>query len=506
NYSLNTAQEDTNRLNIQRYKGYSIIDRENRFRPFLLESTMQFQPGEYYNRSEHNQTLNRLISLNTFKFVKNRFETIPDTALLDVFYYLTPMPSKSLRAEIVTINRSNNLNGSQINLTWRHRNFFRGAEQVTFTAYVGSDVQFSGSFSGYNTFRTGAELGFGIPHILIPFRTLKVKGGFTPRTTIRGGYDILKRQELFTLNSYRLEYGYTYKRSLQKTTEVNPVSINYVQAVNVTDKFRQLIHQDTILAKTIQSQFILGSNFQYNYNEVLNGLQKLNNYYFNGIVDVSGNIAGLFTGANFKKGKEQELFGAPFAQYIKTEFDGRYYRKLGLGSSWANRLIVGIGIPYGNSVELPYIKQFFVGGNNSLRGFRSRGVGPGTYFPVNLAVLPDQTGDIKLEMNTEYRPKISGPFYGAVFVDAGNIWLFNDSMYTKRPGGKFTGEFLKQLAVDAGVGLRLDITIFVIRFDIGFPLRIPWEQDPWVVDRIQLNDPGWRRSNIVYNLAIGYPF
>ena len=375
---------------------------------------------------------------------------------------------------------------------------------MNISAYVGSDYQFSGALSGYNTYRTGAELSLAVPHIIIPFRTLRYRGGFAPRSTIRLGYDILNRKSLFTLNSYRFEYGYIARRSIKKTHEFNPIAINYVQALDVTPKFDTLVMKDPILGKTIQSQFILGSNYQYNYNEVVIGLQKINSYYFNGLVDWSGNIAGLITGADYKAGKEKELFGAPFAQYMKFEADGRYYRKIGLNAAWANRLIFGFGYPYGNSVELPYIKQFFVGGNNSLRGFRSRAVGPGTYRSPDAATfIPDQTGDIKLEFNTELRPKISGPLYGAVFFDAGNIWLFNDSNYTNRPGGKFTSKFLSQLAMDAGVGLRLDITIFVIRFDVGFPLRKPWEENQ---SPIRLHDGAWRRENLVYNLAIGYPF
>jgi outer membrane protein insertion porin family len=504
NYSLNTAQEDTSLANAVLQNGYYLVDKQKRFRPGLFQEAMQFDSADLYNRTDHNLTLNRLINLDLFKFVKNRFEQKTDSPKLDVFYYLTPMPSKSLSAEITATTRSNNLNGSEVKFTWKNRNIFRGGEHLSLSAYIGSDYQFSGALSGYNTYRTGAEATLAVPHILIPFRTLRYRGGFSPRTTFRLGYDILNRKSLFTLNSYRLEYGYVAKRSIKKTHEFNPVAINYVQALNVTSKFDSFVKRDPIFAKTIQSQFILGSNYQYNYNEVVNGLQKTNSYFFNGIVDWSGNIAGLATGADYKAGKEKLLFGAPFAQYLKFEADGRFYRKVGFNSSWVNRLILGFGYPYGNSIELPYIKQFFVGGNNSLRGFRSRAVGPGTYRSRDSSTLiPDQTGDIKMEFNTEFRPKISGPLYGAIFLDAGNIWLFNDSTYTKRPGSQFTSKFLSQLALDAGVGLRLDITLFVIRFDVGFPLRKPWEKK---ASPIRLNDGTWRRENIVYNLAIGYPF
>jgi len=317
----------------------------------------------------------------------------------------------------------------------------------------------------------------------------------------------LTRVKLYSLESFRAAYGYLWKESLQKEHEFYPVSITYALPLNVTPTYDSLIHQDTLLARAIQRQFILGSTYQYNYNQLAIGFQPVNAFYFNGILDLSGNIAGLVSGANFKEGNEVKIRNVPFAQYIKMEFDGRYYRKIGLYSSWANRIIVGIGIPYGNSVQLPFIKQFFVGGNNSLRGFRSRSVGPGTYrYPFITNFLPDETGDIKLELNTEFRPRISGPLYGALFLDAGNIWLMNDSNYTHKPGGKFTGKFLNQLAVDAGFGLRLDITLFVIRFDVGFPLRKPWVIPPWVLNQLQLNKQQGRRENIIYNLAIGYPF
>lgn len=509
-YSLNTANTDTLKSHAQFYKGYYIIDKRQRFKPYLFEETMQFKPGDVYNRTEHNLTLARLINLNTFKFVKNRFEEVPstDSAKLDAFYYLTPMPGKSLRAEVTAISRSNNLNGTQLNLSLLNRNLFRSAAQLNFTAYVGSDVQFSGAYRGYNTYRYGAEADFVIPRFVVPFVNLRKTGPYAPRTTLRLGYDILNRKQLFTLNSYRFEYGYTWKKNIQVSQELFPIAISYVQPINTTPAFEQFKLDFPGIQHTVEPQFILGTRYEYLFNQLANGLQPVNAFYFDGVVDVSGNIAGLLTGANAKKGDTVKIYGAPFAQYVKVEADGRYYRKIGLKSTWANRIDIGIGYPYGNSLEVPYIKQFFSGGNNSLRGFRSRSVGPGSYYPTNATnnFLPDQTGDLKLEVNTEFRPHISGPLYGALFVDAGNVWLVNDTSYTHKPGSQFGKNFLNQLAVDAGVGLRLDITIFVIRLDVAFPLRKPWEIPPSVINQINFADQSWRRANIVYNLAIGYPF
>ncbi|HEU0065011.1 MAG TPA: BamA/TamA family outer membrane protein, partial [Flavisolibacter sp.] len=365
----------------------------------------------------------------------------------------------------------------------------------------------------YNTYRTGAELDFVIPRFVAgPFGDIKTDGGYMPRTTIRMGYDILQRNKLYTLNSYRFEYGYTWKPDIRKQHELFPISINYVQPLSITQQYLDLEKQyPGVFERTVMQQFILGSNYQFTYNELADGLQRLNSFYFNGVVDLSGNIAGLITHPNAKIGDTVKIYKAPFSQYFKIELEGRYYRKIALKSSWANRIDFGYGYPYGNSTQLPYIKQFFVGGTNSLRGFRSRSVGPGTYhyiIPANstFKVLPDQTGDVKFEVNTEFRPHLSGPVYGAVFLDAGNIWLINDSIYTQKSGAKFTGKFLSQLAVDVGVGIRFDITLFVIRLDLGFPIRKPWESNPWVMNQINFGNQSWRRENLIYNLGIGYPF
>ena len=520
NYNLNTARQDTNLANAKYYSGYYIIDAKNTFKPKMFERIMLFDPGDVYNRTDHNLTLNRLINLNTFKFVKNRFEVVPgaDSPKLNAYYYLTPMPKKSLRAEITGTQKSNNLTGSEITLSWRNRNAFRGGEEARFSAYIGSEVQTGGSLQGSNTYRTGAELDFTFPRFVVPWFRLNTSGGYVPRTNIRLGYDILNKQKLYSLNQYRIGYGFIWKESLVKQHEFYPISVNYVKPLNITQRYIDSIHQNPIFARSTEQQFILGSTYQFNYNQQAAGLQPINSFYFNGLADVSGNIAGLANGANISKGDTVKVFNTRFAQYIKLEADGRYYRKVGLNTTWANRIILGFGLPYGNSKELPFIKQFFVGGNNSLRGFRSRSVGPGVYHPLTTVngFLPDLTGDIKLEMNTELRPKIYGPLYGAVFIDAGNVWLYNSHITTAdslldppRPGGKFTKDFLKQLAVDVGVGLRLDIQFFVIRLDVAFPVNKPWlkpPEKPWVLPETRFNSKEWRGQNIVYNLAIGYPF
>ncbi|MGV3657343.1 MAG: BamA/TamA family outer membrane protein [Chitinophagaceae bacterium] len=504
-YNLTTASLDTNKANAQFYEGYYIIDRRKRFKPKLFAHAMQFKPGELYNRTDHNLSINRLINLDEFKFVRNRFEPVPDSARLDAYYYLTPHPKKSLRAEVTGTVQSNGFNGSELTVRWRNRNTFGAGEQLTISAYVGAETQAGGqAVTGTNAFRTGAEANFTIPRFIIPFFDVRTRGGFMPRTNIRLGYDILNRREFYSLNQFRGGLGYIWKESLRKQHEFYPININYVQPLNITEKFLDSVARYTFLRRVIDSQFIIGSTYQFTYNQVIEGLQKTNNFFFNGLADFSGNIAGLLTGAS--KENPGTILGRRFNQYIKLEADGRYYRKLGLKSSWANRLLVGYGIPYGNSEQLPYIKQFFAGGTNSIRAFRSRTIGPGSFplLALDKTVFPDQTGDIRLEANTEFRPHISGPLYGALFVDAGNIWLAKED--PTRPGSAFSKNFLNELAIGAGVGVRLDITLFVIRLDVAFPIRKPWEDNPWYLRQLHFGRREWRRENVVYNLAIGYPF
>jgi outer membrane protein insertion porin family len=507
NYRLNaTEAADTIKQNAVFYKGYYVLDRRKMYKPRLFEQSMQFQPGDLYNRTDHNLTINRLVTLGVFKFVKNRFEEVPgiDSSKLNVYYYLTPLPKKSIRAEINGNTKSNNLTGSSITVGWRNRNALRGGELFTIDAYGGFEVQYSGAFRGYNTFRGGLETSFSFPRFLMPFLFINPPGAFVPKTKLLLGYDLLTKQKLYTMNSFRAEAGYYWKENIQEEHQLNPIAVTYVQPVNISPFYDSSMKADRTLAKAVEKQFILGSNYNYNYNGLTGPFNS--GIFFNGIFDVSGNIAGLVSGASAKDNRPKYILNAQFSQYLKMEAEGRYYLNLGPGAVLANRVIIGMGFPYGNSRELPFIKQFFVGGNNSIRAFRSRSIGPGTYLPFSTDFFADQSGDIKLEMNTELRARLSGIIHGALFVDAGNIWLFNKN--PDKPGAEFTNKFISELAVGAGAGLRFDISFLVLRIDVAFPLRKPFltPGNRWVISQLDLLSPGWRKDNLVYNLGIGYPF
>lgn len=506
-YSLNTARTDTSRNKAQFYNGFYVVDPRGKFRPRLFRDIMLFSPNEVYNRTDHNRTLQRMMNLNVFKFVKNRFERANvDSPKLNAYYYLTPFPEKALRAEFGANTRSNNLNGSEISVGFKHRNAFRAGEQLDLRLYGGTEAQFSGSFKGTTTFRVGGEINFAIPRFVTPFIRFRPRTSFVPRTNIQLGYEALNRRTLYTLNSFRGGLGYLWKQNIRTSHEFYPFAVTYVQPLNITDKFAAERNINPTLQHITDTQFVLGNTYQFTYNQQAGGTQKRNTFYLNFLSDLSGNLAGMFIKGSGQDGKR--LFDLPFSQYIKFETDGRYYRQIGLKSTWVNRIVIGYGLPYGNSRQLPYIKQFFTGGNNSIRAFRSRTVGPGSHLakPTQQGFIPDQTGDIKLEFNTEFRPHISGPLYGALFIDAGNIWLANAD--PDKPNGTIDKDFLKELAIGAGAGIRLDIQLFVLRLDVAFPVRKPWLADGqrMVLNQVNFGNTTWRRENVIYNLAIGYPF
>lgn len=501
-YELNNTDTSSVKPDSSLYNGYFIIDPEKRFKPKVFDRTLVIKPGEIYSRADHNLSLNRLISLGIYKFVKVQFEEVQsDTArLLNAYYYLTPHPRKSIRAEVGALNKSNNATGSEITLSWKNRNLLRGAELFTVSAFAGIERQISGQQPAVTTNRFGTDLNFIVPRITFPFK-FNTSSEFVPQTRMNVGYELYNRTDQYSVNSFKLNVGYVWKEHITKEHQLNVFSINYVEPMHITPEFQSELNSNPTLARSIEAQFIIGSNYNFNYNSQVRPNRRRNNLYFNGNVDLSGNVLALLTGA--KSTNKKTLFRVPFAQYIRFEPELRHYLRLSNTKNHvlASRIIVGVGYAYGNSDAMPFSRAFFIGGTNSLRAFRARSVGPGTYYGGNADTarrfLPDQPGDLKLELNTELRFNITSIVNGALFVDAGNIWTLNDDPL--RPGSKFSGKFLSQLAVGAGFGLRLDLNLVILRGDIAFPLLKPWLKN----NQHTFSDV---KKEYIFNLAIGYPF
>lgn len=483
------------------YHDFRIYDKEKMFKPNIYDRTLYFHKDDLYNRTNHNLSLNRLVTLGTFKFVKNQFTVVDGKeGYLDATYYLTPLPRKSIRLEVLAKTNSANYNGSEINMNWSNRNAFRGAELFTLSTFVGIETQFSGQNKGFNVYRYGGEANLIWPRFIVPFK-LKSASGFVPRTKLNLFYENQVRTKLYHLNTFKGSFGYLWKESERKEHELKLSEITYVNSSSVSDLYKEQILENPSLNKVIEEQLIFGPSYSYTFTNTMQK-QKKHTFYFKGSLDFSGNFTGLILGATSSVDPKTVL-GVPFSQFSKLETDFRHYWNLGGELQLASRAIIGIGYAYGNSKELPFIKQFFVGGTNSVRAFRARAVGPGIYdeSTQNNSFLPDQSGDIKFEMNTELRGKIYNFIKGAVFIDAGNVWLLNEN--TNKPGSQINSKFLEQLAIGTGVGLRFDFSFLVLRTDLAFPLKYPTSKD---FNNFEPLDKTWRKDNLMFNLAIGYPF
>ncbi len=497
---------DPDSLQKYAYEDIYVIDPQHKFKPKIFDRALYFKRGDLYNRTNHNLTLNRLISLGVFKFVKNEF-VVSDSLQhkFDSYYLLTPRELQSLRLEALGRTNSANYAGSELNLNWTHRNFFRGAEQFKASVYGAFDVQIGGPENAKNIFRAGTNVQLSIPRIVAPFR-FNSSSAFVPRTNITLGYEFQNRTEYYTLNTFSGSFGYVWKENVRKEHDLKILDITYVSPANITPLYDSISRKSDAMRRVVERQLIFGPTYSYTYTNTM--LSKPTTMYYKGTLDLAGNLTGLVTGANVKKDKEKSIFGVPFSQYAKIENDFRLYHKFSEKTSLASRLIAGVAYPYGNSEHIPFSRQFFSGGSNSVRAFRARTLGPGSFDPrtIQEGYYFDQSGDIKLELNAEYRANLYKFLNVAVFADAGNVWLVNEDI--ERPGAKFSKEFLSEVAVGAGVGLRLDFSILILRLDLAMPLRVPYYQrgDRWAFDKINFGDSSWRRDNLILNIAIGYPF
>jgi outer membrane protein assembly factor BamA len=494
----------------EHYNDYNIIDPEHKFKPSTFSHILVFHKGDLYSRRAHNRSLNRLMSLNTFKFVKARFEEVDTTGnYLDPYFFLTPLPRRSLKLEVTGLTKSNNATGSELTLSWTDRNVFRGAEQLSISGFGGLETQVYGGTTTSIT-RFGGEMNLYVPRVLAPFR-LNTNADFISKTRISLRYEYYDRTKQYTLNSYIGSYGFVWKTDVRTEHTLNVINLNYVQPQRIDPDFQAALDTDIILQRAIEPQFIFGPSYNFNYNTNNRPNFDVVNYYFNFNFEAPGNVLAVASGTEFNREKRGtgKFLNTVFAQYVRAEVDGRYYYRYGdkkhTTDIIASRLLVGVGYPYGNSFEMPFVKAFFIGGVNDLRAFRARSLGPGSYYVRNYktsGIIPDQPGDIKLLGSLELRKKLVAIVNGAVFVDAGNIWTFKED--STRPGSKFSSGWPDQIAVGVGAGLRFDLSFLVIRVDLATPVREPFNSGN--APGFDFGSRAYRRENLILNLALGYPF
>lgn len=520
NVYLNPAyrlKDSVRKLHVDTVKidGFYYLNKDSMFHPHTITEAIFLRKGDSYSRKAYSQTVSHLTGMNVFRYVNIRFEDtlINGEGKLNVFVNMTPIQRRSLQLEVQAVTKSNNYSGPAVTASYKNRNLFHGAELLVVNLNTSYETQFTGIQKGFNSYEVGLNTQLYIPKFVAPFTIRNVSSTFVPRTKFDLGFRNLNRVLYFNMNAANFSYGYTWKESSRKEHEFNPIAINFAKLENTTKAFDDLLAENPFLKKSFEEQFTIGGNYSYTYNSLINNPNR-NQFFFNGVLDVSGNMLNLLqsalTGHKGTASDPNKIFGYAYSQYSKISTDARYHFIINKNSKIATRILAGVGLPYGNSTTMPYIKQFFSGGSNSIRAFLPRTVGPGTYRkPDSLfsKTFLDEAGDIKLEGNIEYRFTIISVLKGALFLDAGNVWLFHKS--DQLPGGEFNiNQFYKQLAVGTGFGFRVDVTYFVLRFDLGMPLRKPYIEDNhgWVIKQINFGDGNWRSKNIVLNIAIGYPF
>jgi len=506
-YSLRDYHPDTLKIG-----NYFYVSEKHKFKPETILNEVFFEKDSLYSRANHYATLQRLMGLGIYRFTSANFT--PDNSLSDrinVNVLLTPMTKISLSAEMNAALKSNNFAGPGFNLNYKNRNFFGGAELLSVTLGGYFDWQYSGSTKGKAAYQFTLDAALTLPKFA-PFNLEKgtIKS-LAPKTIITAGGGTYRRVDLYELHSFNTSLGYQWKQTEYITFQLNPIDISYTNLAESSLEFDNFLEENPSIKRSFEQQFILGTSFNFVNRRISLGSSK-HSLYLDENLNLAGNITSLiitaFHGARPTSENPYELLNTPYSQFAMLRNEIRYYYKPNTQHQIAWRFIAGVGIPYGNSSTIPYVKQYYVGGPYNIRAFVSKSVGPGTYAPADSMsnTYIDQTGDITLETSLEYRFGIYKSFKGALFVDVGNIWLINED--PQRPGSGFNKEtFYKQLAVGAGYGFRFDFNFILLRIDLAVPLRKPYlpEGQEWVIDEIDFSKD-WRRDNFMWNIAIGYPF
>ncbi|NTW31808.1 MAG: BamA/TamA family outer membrane protein [Bacteroidetes bacterium] len=481
--------------------------------PKIITQSIFFKQNDYFKIKDVEQTNNSLMELKLFKFINIQFNESPfDSATvnqnyLDCKIQLTRVPVQSFSVETEATNSAGNL-GMAGNILYQSKNLFKGAEIFSLNLRGAMEVQkvlgakSSQQLFPFNTWETGTEIKLKIPKFLMPIKQERFPKYFKPKTTISAGINFQKRPD-YTRYILNVSYGYEWKESKEKKHTIYFADINSVK-ISPSPQFENTINSinDPKIKNSYQDHLTVSF---LNYSFVFNNQNVNKNTDFTLLrcnFETSGNI---LRGINnlFKSKKNTDgsysVLNIRYAEYVRGSIDLTHDYVLNKFSKLVVRGLMGGGLAFWNSNVLPFEKSFFAGGANSIRAWRIYSLGPGS-SNNSLNTLLDKTGDIDIEGNVEYRFPIYSFFKGALFVDAGNIWLNKKNEQMQNAEFKFD-RFYKEFAIGAGFGARLDFSFFILRFDAAIPLRDPsmLPDNRWVL-------PHTTFSKINFNLGIGYPF
>lgn len=496
------------------YNGFPIYYKDKLYlRPKVLVDNLRFASGDLYDERNVQKTYTYFGRLSALKYTNIRFfETQNgDSTQLNCYVMLTKSKHKSISFELEGTNSAGDL-GAAASVSFQHRNLFRGSETFMIK-FRGAYEAISGLQPGYknhNYTEYGVETSINFPNFLFPFLTSDFKRRIKATTEFGLQYNYQLRPEFSrTIASASWSYKWMQKQKIQHRIDL--LDISYLYLPWISSQFQEdYINKDKdnyILKYNYENRLIVRMGYNYSYNSaggaLVNNTITTNSYSIRAGFESAGNILyGISKMINMRKNKDGEyaILGIPYAQYLKGDFDFAKNIIIDHRNSLAFHAGIGIAVPYGNAKVVPFEKRYFSGGANSVRGWSVRNLGPGSF--AGDGNFMNQSGDIKLDASIEYRTRLFWKFRGAAFIDAGNIWTIRE--YENQPGGVFEfDKFYKQIAVAYGLGLRLDLDFFVLRFDGGMKAINPKYKK--AKERYPIIHPRFSRD-FAFHFAVGYPF
>jgi len=495
------------------YRYYFLYSDKLNIQPIAFNSAIKIKPGTYYSANQVQQTYRKLFNYQIIRSANITFDTIgtyhasfPDRHSLNARMMLQDNKLNSFSAEFEGTNSSGNL-GVRGSLVFMNRNIFKRAEVLRIRLKGGTEAQTltvvnsdGTSLSLFNTYEAGIDGTVFFPRFLFPIHLDKFNQRYIPNTNINFGYNFQLRSN-YSRYITNLDLGYSWNTSKEISHILTPINLNYVR-VQPTPAFDSILNGQTNvrLREQYSDHMIAGLNYSFIFNNQ-NVLALTHFDYLRFNLETSGNLLhwiNSISGTPKSDSGYYSLLGVRYSQYIRASLDFRHYIYFfNKTNSFVFRILVGAGIPYKNSDELPYEKGFYAGGANDMRGWQFKSLGPGGFAGSSDY---ERVGDIQVEGNMEYRFPVYSFFKGAFFVDVGNIWTYQNS--PSYPGGKFEfNDFYKELAIDAGVGFRFDFQFFIFRIDVAAPMRDPAYplNKRWKINYLQMKD-------FILNFGIGYPF
>ncbi len=472
-------------------------------RPSVLRDNTWLEEGKPYNASYLQKTYNSFARLPAVRYTNIRFVENPDTTVLDCNIQISSNKPNSISFQPEGTNTAGDL-GAAASLTYENKNLFRGSETLSlqlrgaFEAITGLEGYSNQDYEEYN-----AEAKMTFPRFLLPFVNRDYRKRSSAVSELSLNYNIQNRPE-FHRRVFSTAWRYRWSdQSRHLTYRADVFDLNYIYMPWISSTFKESYLDDVssrnaILRYNYEDLFIMRIGFSLAFNN--------NNHAFRANIETSGNLlngVSHLLGSKKNDNGQYTLFNIAYAQYVKGDIDYTHVIRFDVHNELALHADLGIAYPYANSKVLPFEKRYFSGGANSVRGWSVRGLGPGSYKGSNGAIdFINQTGDMKIDLNAEFRTFLFWKINGALFLDAGNIWTLHE--YEEQPGGRFEiNEFYKQMAVAYGIGLRLNFDYFILRFDMGMKAVNPAYENSR--DHYAVIHPDFSRD-FSFHFAVGLPF